>query len=135
MYEAMFKGIYGHLAAGTALVSALGGTAIYSVQAPSTARLPYVLISLAAGGDTNTNPVDDIDVRMTVKAVDDSLLTALQLAGHVRDRLHEETISLDTGWAFRRCQAMGAAFAYSEQVENTQIWHCGDTYRIKAQET
>jgi hypothetical protein len=134
MYESMLKGVYGHLAAGTALTTALGGTAIYSVKAPESASVPYVLISLAAGGDDNTSPRNTADVRFTVKAVAGSLLTALQLAGHVRDRLHEADPTLDGGWAAYRCQAAGGAFLFDEQVERTQFWHCGDTYRIRAVE-
>jgi hypothetical protein len=50
--NALNAGIYSKLAGGTALVAALGGTAIYHMQAPDNQPLPYVVWSWAGGGKT-----------------------------------------------------------------------------------
>ena len=48
--------IYSQLSGGTALTSALGGTAIYHLHAPEGAALPYVVFGWQGGGDLNIDP-------------------------------------------------------------------------------
>ena len=49
-YNALNTGIYSTLSGGTALTTALGGTAIYYQQAPDEAALPYVVWELPGRG-------------------------------------------------------------------------------------
>ncbi|MBN1964052.1 MAG: DUF3168 domain-containing protein [Anaerolineae bacterium] len=131
MLLAVAKGVYGELAAGTA-ITALVSTRIYNSQAPQTAEtLPYVVFSLASGGDTNDTPREELDVIVDVKAVAATALEAQQAADAIRATLHDADLTLDGDWAAVRCQHH-AAFFYAENVERRQYWHAGGSYRIRA---
>lgn len=49
VFNPLNTALFGRLAGGTALVAALGGTAIYYQQAPDDAALPYVVFSYQSG--------------------------------------------------------------------------------------
>lgn len=50
------QALYSKLSGGTALVTALGGTAIYAQEAPEGAALPFVVFNFAGGGREFINP-------------------------------------------------------------------------------
>lgn len=66
------KAIFSKLSGGTALVTALGGTAIYCQEAPEGASLPYVVFTFAGGGKENLNPSALINTVYYVIAYSDS---------------------------------------------------------------
>lgn len=127
------KGIKGQLAASSALITALGGTAIYRLQAPPGAALPYVIFSLNAGGDANVSPRDESDTLWLVKAVDDDATTAGSIADLIRTTLHDADLTLDGGWTAYRCQHTQIV-EYVENIERRQYFHSGGLYRIRAHE-
>ena len=57
-YNIIAAALYGKLSASTALVGALGGTAIYNTLAPDSATYPRVVFRSLAGGPANINPSD-----------------------------------------------------------------------------
>lgn len=131
MINAINNAVRTQLAAGTALTTELGGTAIYAVQAPEAATLPYVLITIAGGGDLNRTPTREIDVMVQVKAVATTALKAATCADLINSRLHDTTFSMNTPWVVYRCEH-DEAFMYVENAERKQYWHAGATYRLRA---
>lgn len=79
--NALNSAIYSQLSGGTALVTALGGTAIYHLQAPEKAPLPYVVYNWQGGGNVN---VDSIDRNETIRFIRTYAVTAKQ-AGEIDD--------------------------------------------------
>lgn len=130
MQGAIKAGVYAR-ATSDAGITALAGTRSYWLLAPASAAMPYVVFSLAAGGDTNETPREELDVLIDIKGVAVSALAAEQLADAIHSAFHEADLSLAGGWATIRCQHV-TTFAYVEQAENRQYWHAGGTYRLRA---
>lgn len=59
--NALNQAIYNKLSGGTALVSALGGTAIYHLQATDETAYPYIVYSHQGGGNVNLTPTYGVD--------------------------------------------------------------------------
>ena len=106
----------------------------YHAVAPGSATVPYGVIQYAAGGDTNETPLDELDEDWTVKIVDTDAARAMTLGDAVRTTLHNATLTLGAGWTAYDCEHTGPAFFLPEQVESTQYFHAGSTYRIRAHE-
>lgn len=125
-------GLFDHLAAGTALIAALGGTAIYRDVIPLAAALPAVVYSVNAGGDTNDTPTRNLDVRYLVKAVAIDSRDAETLADLIDDRLHEASVALDAPWTAYRCQRTQIVSYMEQEPDGEQYFHHGGLYRIRA---
>lgn len=130
MQGAIKAGVYAK-ATTDAGITALSGARAYWLQAPKDAALPHIVFTLAAGGDTNETPREELDVLMDIKGVAASAQAAEQLADAIHAAFHEADLSLADGWRTLRCQHV-AAIAYVENAENRQYWHAGGTYRIRA---
>jgi hypothetical protein len=132
MIKALDKAMRAKLA-GTAFVTALGGTAIYSKQAPAGVTPPYVIYNVAGGGSTNTSPRDDLDVLYTVKCVAADPTKARDVAELCRVALHQQHngFTMDDGWG---CYwlAQEQMVSYVENKEQAQFYHEGANYRIRA---
>lgn len=125
----ILTGIYSKLSGGTALVSALGGTAIYHMQAPEGAALPYVVYSHAGGGDENLTPSRLINVVYNVRAYADDAKEAWTVMGLVDSLLHGGTVTV-TGYTNFWC----ARENFWELTDNTgaeTIYAAGAYYRIR----
>ena len=123
-------GLYGALAAGTALISTLGGTAIYNGIAPRDAALPYVVFSLASGLEENLTPTESQRLVYLVKGVAATLLQAGTIADQVYALLHNQTLTVSGAtnfWTGRE-----SIIAYTE-VEPTgaTVGHAGGEYLIR----
>jgi hypothetical protein len=132
MLDVLDKAMLNRLA-GTAIVTALGGTAIYCGQAPANKEPPYIIYGLAGGGDTNTSPRADLDVLYTAKCVAVNPAQARTVANLIRDALHQQkdNFTMDGGWG---CYwlAQEQLVSYIENKEQVQFHHKGANYRIRA---
>lgn len=134
MFDPIEDGLFDYLASGTALISALGGTAIYDTQAPLDTAKPYLIYNYQGGGDTNFIPRAAVDVTYQVKAVSEDQGEANALADLVRQRLHDAELSLASPWTAYRCQHT-TGFKFLENDGRKQIYHAGGLYRIRADYT
>lgn len=124
--------IYNHLhgiSAVTTLLSA--STAIFFGQAPAGTALPYVVYSIAGGGNDNLTPTESADVTYTIKGVAGTAQAAGGIAGAIHAALHEVEPSAESPWVIYNCRA-DAVFMYPENVDQEQFWHAGHNYRIRA---
>jgi len=133
IFDAVNNAIADHLMGDTALTALLSGTdAIFYGLAPAGSELPYVVYSLAGGGDDHLCPQESVDEVYIIKGVAETAQDAAAIAGALRTSLHEVEPSTESPWTIYRCQADGKMFLYPEEEEHEQFWHGGDTYRIRA---
>ena len=133
IFNSMGSALFSALAGGAALVTALGGTAIYNTLAPQGASPPYVIFSHQAGGDDNTSPRRARSLVYLVKAVSSAgVLQAAEIDAEVDDLLHMGSLSV-TGWG-NYWTARETDVAYTEDSGGVLIWHTGGQYRIRIAE-
>lgn len=129
-YNALNTAIYNTLSGGTALVSALGGTAIYYGQAPSGVSLPYVIWSYEASSVDNITPSESTQQLAYVRVYTDTAKAAGEIDAEVCDLLHKQTLSV-TGWSnFWLARETEIALPDVDDAGNT-IWSMGAFYRIR----
>ena len=128
--------IYAKLAAGTALTTLLGGTAIYNALAPrgSAITYPLVIFSKSSGLDDNTSPCRTRTLVYQVTALSATGKKEAEDIDTVIDTvLHNTTLSV-TGWSdywFMRENDI----SYVEQIPGGRIlWHEGAMYRVRIQD-
>lgn len=131
LYADLNDGLFDHLAAGTALIAALGGTAIYNKVIPLTAALPAVVYSVASGGEDNDSPLEGVDVTYLVKAVSTSSRQAETLADLVYARLHNATVALDA-WSNYHTELTQLVDYSERETDGDVYYHTGGLYRIRA---
>jgi hypothetical protein len=124
--------LYGIRAALIATGSLDDVTDWYHAQGPGDAVAPYGIIQIAAGGDLNDNPCEEVDEDWIVKIVDTDAARAMTLGDAIRTALHKTTYALGAGWTLYDSEHSGPPFFYAENVEKGQRWHAGSTYRIRA---
>ena len=129
-FNAIGSALYTVLAAGTALIAKLGGTAIYQSPAQQGKALPYVVFFPSGGGDDNTSPKRARSPVWTVKAVSSAgALNAGEIDDLVDDLLHGKALTV-TGWGNWRT-TRESDVAYEELVAGQVVWHRGGLYRIR----
>lgn len=123
--------IYSKLQAGTALTALLSGTtAIYHMQAPDGATLPYVVYNHQAGGPENITPSDmNNDIWQVRSYSDVSAATAGNIDAQVDVLMHGGSLTV-TGYTNFWCKRM-TNVVLVENTPNGQIWSCGGLYRIR----
>jgi len=130
---AMGTAIYSKLAAGTALTTALGGTAIYAEQAPDKSTLPYVIFNHMAGGPENITPRDMRSHLWFVRAYASTRAAVNLYDGYISDLLHKGSLSV-TGWT-TFWLVREEDFSLVENPPNGDKIHmAGATYRIRLSE-
>lgn len=97
VFNALNTAIYSKLSGGTALVSALGGTAVYYLQAPDSANPPFVVWSYQAGGDDNLTPHRMKNNVLNVRCYGQTPAQSGSIDALVDARLNRATLSI-TGW-------------------------------------
>ncbi len=128
--NALNKGIYDTLKAGTALTSLLGGTAIYYEQAPDNAAYPYVVFSIQGGGDLNLSPSRMKDVLYFVRGYSKvSPAMAGSIDAQLDALLHNKTITV-TGWSNYNTQRETDIENSEVDNANQMIYMAGGVYRI-----
>jgi Protein of unknown function (DUF3168) len=111
---------------------------VYNQQAPETARHPFIIFDVNAGGSVNRTANRYFDGRYLVKAVTtngdvgaNSAETAAILSDAIYETLHEQNFALDGDWQLVRCQHV-TVVKYVENQSNRQYWHNGGIYRVRA---
>lgn len=127
--NALNAAIYTTLSGGTALVSALGGTAIYHLQAPDAADLPYVVFSWAGGGHVNETPGDRIEEVEFIRVYHTNAYQAGVIDGLIKARMHNQAISV-TGYSTMLCQREDDFESVEQLPSGGQVYAMGGYYRI-----
>lgn len=130
---AMGTAIYSKLSGGTALTTALGGTAIYADQAPDGTSLPYVIFNHMAGGPENITPRDYRSHLWFVRAYAATRGSANVYDGHISDLLHKGSLTV-SGWtAFWLVREED--FSLIENLPNgNKVYMAGATYHVRLSE-
>jgi len=130
VYNALNTAIYSALSGGTALTTALGGTAIYYQQAPEGAALPYVVWSYPAGGDDNLTSSRMKSMVAYVRGYAAGAGQAGTIDGYCDALLHGRVLSV-TGWN-NFWSAREEDIAYVENLpDNTRAYSAGGYYRFR----
>jgi len=127
--KALRDAIYSQLTGGTALIAALGGTAIYHLHAPEDAALPYVVFSWQGGGDVNIDPNETNESVQFVRAYAATDAQAGTLDGLIRARLHRQGLTVtgyNTVWCWRE-----GDYETVETTAGSDIYTQGGFYRIR----
>jgi hypothetical protein len=93
-FGAMGTALYTTLAAGTALISELGGTAIYADYAPDSASLPFVVFSHQGGGPENISPGNLQSDVWQVRGYAETRAEANRIDGLCTDLLHRKILTV-----------------------------------------
>jgi len=127
--NALNTAIYSKLSAGTALTTALGGTAIYHGVAPEGKALPYVIWSYVAGGHENMTPHESVNAVIYVRAYAADAKKAAQLDGYAAELLETELsmTSWDNYWLARE---ESIVLPEIDEAGKT-TWSCGAYYRVR----
>ena len=121
--------IYSQLANGTALTTALGGTAIYHLHAPEGAALPYIVFGWQGGGDLNIDPNETNESVQFVRVYAATDAQAGTIDGLIRARLHRQNVPV-TGYNTVYCWREGD-YETVETTAGSDIYTHGGFYRIR----
>lgn len=124
------QAIYTRLSGATAVTSLLSGTtAIYALQAPEGATLPYTVFSIQAGGDVNDTNNRLKNLVVSVRAYATTNARAGSIDSQIDTALHLAPFSNVTGWT----NIWLARETDIETVENpptgSQVFMNGGLYR------
>lgn len=129
-YNALNAGIYSKLTGGTALITSLGGTAIYYGQAPDDANLPYVVWSYQYSAPDNMTPRESTQQVVYIRAYAGAAAQAGTIDGLICDLLHKGSVTA-SGWN-NFWIARETEFAYPEVDEaKVTTWTAGAYYRVR----
>ncbi len=118
------------LSGGTALISAIGGTAIYNGIAPDESALPYVVWSYQASNRDNWTPSDSSQSLIFIRAYASTALKAGQIDDCVAD-LMKTNLTVTGGWN-NFWLAREEEFLLPEKDETgVTTWMCGAYYRVR----
>ena len=121
--------IYSQLANGTALTTALGGTAIYHLHAPDETPMPYIVFGWQGGGDLNIDPNETNESVQFVRVYAATDAQAGTIDGLIRARLHRQGLSV-TGYSTVWCWREGD-YETVETTAGSAIYTQGGFYRIR----
>lgn len=125
--------IYTALAAGTALVAELGGTAIWEALAPQGTSPPYVVYFHSGGGDDNDSPRRARSPLWTVKAVAETQQKAKDIDDEIDALLHLSSLTLGSWYNYWMAREVDVR--YTEPGPGGMVyWHYGGQYRIRIAE-
>lgn len=129
-FGAVGSAIYSKLGAGTALTAELGGTLIYSDQAPDNAALPYVVFSYQAGGAENITPSDMHSDVWWVRGYAATRATANRIHGHVYDLLHQGSLTI-SGYTNYWMVEESNILLTENPPDGVKVYATGGLYRIR----
>ena len=128
-FNALNAAIDTRLSGGTALISALGGTAIYHGIASENKALPFVVWSYAAGMAENMTPNASVNEIVYIRAYAQTAKQAGQLDGMVASLM--ETNLTVTGWSnFWLAREEEIYLPETDEAGKT-TWSCGAYYRVR----
>ena len=122
--------LYSTLAAGTALTTALGGTAIFHLNAPEGRALPYVVYSWQGGGDVNESPHGDNESVRFVRAYAATAKQAWEIDALVKPLLHNVALTV-TGYTTVMCRREDDYETVETDAANVRTYTAGGLYRIR----
>lgn len=127
---ALNTGLFSKLSGGTALVNALGGTAIYYAQAPDNVAYPYVVFSYQAGGPQNVTPSDMRDAVVYVRCYATAAAQGGTIDALVSSLLHGGSISVSgyTNYWTKREQDIALV---ETDAAGRIVYTSGGLYRIR----
>ena len=130
------QAIYTKLNAATALTSLLAGTAaIYHIQAPDNATLPYVVFNIQGGGDENLTPKRRKNLIVYVRAYSGvSALNAGPIDTQIDTLMHGGTISV-SGWANIWLNRENDIELVDNTPSGKKIWMQGSYYRTRIEKS
>jgi len=130
LFNTLNTSIYNVLSGGTALTTALGGTAIYHGEAPSGKALPYVVWNYQYGGVENITPHEMSTQLVYIRAFASSASQGGTIDAAICNLLHKETLTV-TGWSnFWLARETEIAMPEKDAAGIT-TWSIGAFYRIR----
>jgi hypothetical protein len=132
----MDAAIYSKLQTTSGVTSLLSGTtAIYAVQAPEQATLPYIVFSVTGGGDDNLDPRRTKDLVYFIRAYSQvSKAQAGSIDSAIDTALHLQTLS-PSGWANYWTAREEDLAAVEYPPSNQTIFMVGGYYRVRIEKT
>jgi len=130
------QAIYTKLNAATALTSLLAGTAaIYHIQAPDNATLPYVVFNIQGGGDENQTPKRRKNLIVYVRAYSGvSALNAGSIDTQIDTLMHGGTISV-SGWANIWLNRENDIELVDNTPSGKKVWMSGAYFRARLEQS
>jgi len=128
--NAINASLYSTLAAGTALTTALGGTAIFHMNAPEGRALPYVVYSFQGGGDVNESPHGDNESVRFVRVYAATAKQAWEIDALVKPLLHNVALTV-TGYTTVICRREDDYETVETDAANVRTYTAGGLYRIR----
>jgi hypothetical protein len=128
-YNELNAAVYSQLSGGTALVSALGGTAIYHGVAPEGRALPYVVWSYQASNRDNWTPSDSAQSVLFVRAYAATAKKAAEIDDSIAD-LMKTNLTL-TNWTNFWLAREEELFLPETNETGVTTWMCGAYYRVR----
>lgn len=122
--------IYSALSSNAALITALGGTAIYHLQAPESRPLPYVVYSWQGGGDVNDNPHGDNESLRFVRAYAATAQQAGAIDALIKPLLHKAALTV-TGYTTVFCFREDDYESVETPTSGVNTYVMGGIYRIR----
>ena len=123
--------IYGRLAGGTALTTALGGTAIYYNNAPTGKALPYIVCQIATRIDENQSPHRTENMLAMIRAYATTPVQANSIDAEIDTLMHNKPLTssgvTSNFWCMRESSYSGIEVDKSSRVVN----YSGAEYRIR----
>ncbi len=128
-FNALNSAINTRLTGGTALVSALGGTAIYHGYAPEDKALPFVIWSYSGGGAENMTPNTSVNEVVYVRSYAATAKQAATIDGLVASLM--QTNLTVTGWSNYWLAREEEIFMPELDEAGKTTWTCGAYYRVR----
>jgi len=122
--------IYSALSSNAALITALGGTAIYHLQAPEAKPLPYVVYSWQGGGDVNESPHGDNESVRFVRTYAATAKQAWEIDALIKPLLHNVALAV-TGYTTIICRREDDYESVETSPTGVKTFTAGGLYRIR----
>src|SRR3990172_6192444 len=127
--SALETGLYSKLTGQASLITALGGTLVYSGQAPQNPGAKYAVFQWQGGGDMNESPTRMRNVLYTVRGVATTKTSALAIDSAIDDALHNATLTV-SGWTNIQCQRETDINFIEQDAGGVNRYHAGGIYRV-----
>jgi hypothetical protein len=133
-YSALHASLYGTLTAGTPLTSLLSsGSAVYNMQAPDGAVLPYIVFSHAGGGQEAITPSNMQNVVYYIRAYATNATLAGSIDAQIDALIHKKTLTV-TGWTNFYTSREDNIPTVETTPSGEVIYSAGAYYRIRLDE-
>lgn len=129
--NALNTSVFSKFSGGTALITALGGTAIYFGQAEDGKDPPYVVFSYGGGiGYENVSPSESVNELIFIRAYAAAPAQAGTLDGLITPLFHKQTLNVTGYTNFWTAREQAVATSEIDEAGKT-TWVSGAYYRIR----